>query len=319
MARFPFFVLIGDSFLCEEKRKEIVRLLEKEFGPLAVSVSRAEETSVASLLSEARTLPFLASAQVFCVRKAEEISKNDLELWKSYLKSPTPRSFFIFEAESLERNHPLLQIAQGARQAFFLKNEEGRIQADFIRRKLHFFRKRISQEALELLEARVGDSWVFLDSILNHLVLAVGEKEEIDRTAIENFEEKWPQWEGGDLMEALAEKNISRALEILHELLAINGQELPSLLGLLHWQFRRFWQAKKWLNLGISEREISARLKLWSSEAGVFFKRLRRFSLKELERVIEGLFVLDWQIKTGRAEGRYEMEAWLVGNLAGGV
>ncbi len=316
MARFPFFVLIGDSFLCEEKRKEILHLLEQEFGPdLPLTLSRAGETPVAQLLSDARTLPFLAAAQVFCVRDAGEFTKSDLELWKTYLTPPAPRSFFIFEAESLEKGHPLLASAEKERQVFFLRGEQDRLASDFIRRKLRLLKKRISPEALGLLESRVGDSLIFLDSILERLALSVGEKEEIDREAVENFDEELVEREGEDLIQALAEKNLSRALEVLYRLLETSDDELPSLVGLLHWQFKRFWQAKKWLGQGVPEREIVTRLKLWPSRVGLFFKQLTRFSLKELEQIIEGLFVLDWQLKTGRAGGRYEMEAWLVTSL----
>ena len=316
MARSPFFVLIGDSFLCEEKRKELLRLLEKEFGPnLSFSLARAGEIPTATLLSEARTLPFLAPAQVFCVREADQWTKTDLELWKAYLESPASQSFFIFEAESLDKNHPLLTAAEKARQVFFLRAQQDRIVADFVRRKLQGLKKRMTPEALSLLESRVGDSLIFLDSVLEQLVLSLGEKEEIDRAAVESFEETLRQWEGEDLIQALAEKNLPKALEVLYRLLETGGQELPSLVGLLHWQFRRFWQGKKWLAQGVSEREITLRLKLWPSRVEAFFKQLTRFSLKELEQILEGLFILDWQLKTGRAEGRYEMEAWLATSI----
>lgn len=307
------FVLIGDPFLCEEKRKEILLSLKKKFGPnLALTLRQAGDTPVESLLSEARTLPFLAPAQVFCLREAERFSKKDLEPWDSYFKSPHPHSFFIFEASSLERGHPFLQWARSGGEIFSLGAESGKLVRHFIREKLRQAQKQMTGEALELLESRCGDSLVFLDSVIDQLIVCAGEKREIDRAAVEAFEEKLIHFEGYDLMEALAERKLPKALEILGDLLTLSSQDPVSLMGLLHWQIRRFWEAKKGLAEGVPEREISSRLRLFGARGSLFFQHLQRFSLKELEGILEGLFDLDWRLKTGRAEGRYEVETWLV-------
>ena len=312
--RFPlFFLLIGDSFLCEEKHKELIASLQKEFGSdLAVTLRQTGDLPVATLLTEARTLPFLARAQVFSLRDAHQFTKNDVELWSTYRQSPHPQTFFIFETESLEKNHPFLEWARGAAQVFLLQPQSRKMVADFIQRKLSLSKKKITAEALDLLESRLGDSFLFLDSLLDQFILHSGEHSEIDREAVEALEEKFIRFEGFDLIEALGERNLPRALEILNDLLELNGQDVPSLVGLLHWQIRRFWEAKKWLAEGLSEREVSSRLRLFSKRDSLFFRHLRRFSAEDLERILDGLFQLDWRLKTGRAEGRYEMESWLV-------
>lgn len=319
MVRHPFFVLIGAPFLCEEKRQEILSGLEKEFGPgLPVALRRPGEIALASLLSEARTLPFLARAQVFCLRDADQWTKNDLALWKDYFESPHPQTFFLFEAESLDKGHPFLEWAGRAKQLFLLESQTERIVAHFIREKLNRAGKKITREALGLLEERLGTSFGFLDSFLDQLILGAGEEPEIGRAAVEAFDERLFQWEGGDLIQALAEKNIQKALEVLNDLVEESARDFPSVLGLIHWQLRRFWEAKEWLRQGLSEREISSRLRLFGEREGAFFRQLGRFSLEELEEILERLFELDWRLKTGRAEGRYEIEGWLIQSLRTG-
>jgi len=314
--RPPLFLLLGDAFLCDEKRKEIISLLEKEFGlPLPVTVLRAGERPVASLLLEARTLPFLARAQVFCLREADQFGKNDLALWKDYFKSPHPESFFIFEAGSLEKAHPFQEWAGRARQLFFLEPQSGRIVAHFIREKLKQAQKQITPEAQELLESKVGESFLLLDSFLDQLILYSGEKQEIDPAAVAAFDEPWAQGEGEDFVGALAEKNIPQALQVLHYLVEQNFRDFPSVVGLLHWQLRRFWEAKTWLAEGETERRVALRLRLSPSRAAGFFRQLGRFSREELAKILEGLFDLDWRLKSGRAEGRWEIESWLIKTL----
>ncbi|MBI4115864.1 MAG: DNA polymerase III subunit delta [Candidatus Omnitrophica bacterium] len=284
-----YFVLVGDSFLCEEKRKEIITAFEKEINSrIPVSLKRAGETPLETILSEARTLPFLTQAQAFCLRDADQFKKGEIELLANYFESPPPQTLFIFEAESLEKNHPLLTQIGKKRQVFFLRGGGERITSDFIQRKLKQAKKKITPEALGRLISQVGDSFIFLDTLLEQLILYSGDKQEIDRSCIEAFEERLEEFEGGDFVQALSDKNLPRALEILNDLLEINARDFPAVVGLLHWQLRRFWEAKK--------------------ES----KQLGRFSLKELEEILEGLFELDWKLKSGRAEGRYEVETWLI-------
>jgi DNA polymerase-3 subunit delta len=308
-----FSVLVGDPFLCEEKRKEIITSLEKEFGSgLPITLRTVGDFSLESLLAEARTLPFLSSAQLFSIRRADQLKKGDVELLESYFKSPHPQSIFVFETDSLEKGHPLLQWGERAKQIVRLEPQAGRLTADFIRRKLKESGKKITEEALRLLEARLGDAFLFLDTLLDQLIFYSGEKGEIDRNAVEALEERLARFEGEDLMEALAVRNVSKALEILNDLLEGSSRDTPALIGLLHWQLRRFWEAKRELEKGCSEREVASRLRLWPARTPAFFQSLRRFSRRELERILEGLFELDWRLKTGRTEGRYEIESWLV-------
>jgi len=308
-----FFVLIGDSFLCEEKRKEILASFQKEFGPnFAVTLCHTDDLPVTQLLSEARTLPFLAPAQLLCVRSAERLTKNDLETLGGYFESPNLQTFFIFEAEKLDKAHPLLEWAKKWGQVISLQAQQGRIAEDFVQKKLKQARKKISPDALRLLESRVGDSFIFLDSLLDQLILDAGDKSEIDPSTVEALEEKLIRFEGFDLIESLQERNLPQALQILNDLLELNGEDFISLLGLLHWQLRRFWEAKKAMAEGAQERDLCAKLRLYPPRDAIFFRHLRRFSRQDLEKIIETLFDLDWKLKTGRAEGRYEVESWLV-------
>ncbi len=293
--KLPLFLLLGDSFLCEEKRKEIIASLEKECGPgLPVTRRSAGEVPLDSLLGEARTLPFLAPAQVFCVTEANQFTKGEIEQWQSYFNSPPAATFFIFEAESLAKGHPFLEWAGRSGRLFSLQDETQKLVAHFIREKLKSAGKKITADALELLEAKLGDSFPFLDSVLDRLILEAGERPEIDRSRVEAFEEKLGGYEGWDLVQALSERDVPKSLEILHGLLELSGEDFPSLVGLLHWQLRRFWEAKK------------------AGRAVPFARELKGFSLEELEKALEGLFYLDWNLKSGRREGRYEIESWMV-------
>ncbi len=43
-----------------------------------------------------------------------------------------------------------------------------------------------------------------------------------------------------------------------------------------------------------------------------FMRQLQPLSRKKLEQALEGLFHLDWGLKSGRAEGAIDLEKWVV-------
>ena len=73
----PVYLLIGDAFRSEEKYKSIAESLRRSFaGEVLVSTLRLSEAPLDSVLTQARSLPFLAGAQIFRIREAEEIGED---------------------------------------------------------------------------------------------------------------------------------------------------------------------------------------------------------------------------------------------------
>jgi DNA polymerase III delta subunit len=115
-----------------------------------------------------------------------------------------------------------------------------------------------------------------------------------------------------DLVDALSEKDVKKALEIFDFLYEREVQVVPEILGVLNWHFKRLWDLKRWSESGLKTNEMMSRLRI----PYPFFERALRsanaLSKLQLERIVHELFRLDWDIKQGNVEQKVAVETFLV-------
>jgi DNA polymerase III subunit delta len=312
---FPAVCLLaGDPFLAEQKYDQILKALQaKTKGELAVHSRSLSETSLDSILSEARSLPFLTAAQIFKLSNAQVLKEKNSEALERYLKSPSDFSYLVFEAESIEKDHFLSKLLASSGGVFLMEPSQKKKSGDrLIREKMRRAGKNLTPDAMEILEEQAGDAPAFLDSVLDQLILYSGTEKEITGAMVEAFKENWKEPNVFALTDAIAARKTGEALVLANQILEKSDREMIGLLGLLHWQIRRFWQAKTLLEEGAAQAEIMRRCRISPKQAPFFWRQLQSFTRKKLEKILEGLFDLDWKLKTGRAEGNAAIETWLV-------
>ena len=274
---------------------------------------RLSDVPFGRVLSDARTLPFLCSAQVFRIRDIERIKKEDVEELELYSQKPTAGTYLIFETPETEKKMPVVDFLRKIAEVHLLEDSgKGAASAALIQRKLKAAGKAMTPEAKERIRESMGDEPGLLESALNQMVSYAGEAKDITGEMVEAFEEKISHADGFDLANAIASKRPGRALELLKELSRENEQDMIWLIGLLHWQLRRLWIAKMLMEEGSPEAIIVKKCSVSPRMAGYFMKEVKRFRRPDIERAIDGLFFLDWKLKTGLLEGPAGLEAWVV-------
>ncbi|MCB9800304.1 MAG: DNA polymerase III subunit delta [Candidatus Omnitrophica bacterium] len=311
----PVIALQGDSFLVEERVKDLTLQIEKEAGKdISKQSCSLSETTIESVFVQARTLPFLATAQIFYLSDCHKLKKADLESLQTYLENPASFSFLIFKLNDDDKADAVLKaLKTGGAEMIVLEDHQSRsIAGRFIQEKLSRAGKKMDPRALQALDAQWKDAPEMLDTMLERLILFAGSEDVITLRMVEMFEENWAQTDAFKLTDALAAKNTAQALKCLNEIIDENTQDVLSLMGLLHWQFRRLWQAKVMLERGVSQNETFSKCRVSPRQSSFFLRHLKNFTRSQLEKALDGLFDLDWGIKTGRAEGPSALESWVV-------
>ena len=129
---------------------------------------------------------------------------------------------------------------------------------------------------------------------------------------VQTFEEDWTQDDIFKITNAIAERNVARGLRLLREAMDQNEKDIVGLIGILHWQIRRLWLARALLDSGLSQNEILKKCHISYKQATFFWRQLQGFNKTKLEKALEGIFQLDWKLKTGRVDGPVALESWLI-------
>lgn len=304
------FLISGDSFLRTQKTKSLVAEIEKKTGgPLAHQTFDLDETPLETVLAAARTLPFFSSGQVIYVQGAEALKEPDLAVLAAYLENPAPATTLILESDDLKGISELQKLIKTKGQLILLAKDETRgVGATFIQQKLMQYHKTMTSGAKARILAMCGDAVMFLDTMLERLVQFAGEQQEIDEDMVNRFEENWAEMDVFKLTNALVDRDPTRALKVFRDLMKFHEADIFSLVGILHWQLRQLWQAAMLLSSGVSEREISSKLRMPPNRLSA----LRRFPVERLESAVEALYQIDRKSKIGQVDGVSGLEAWLL-------
>lgn len=315
---FRLVVLLGDPFLIEERRKSLIDEYTSVFkDQLSVFQIRLADLPLDQILGQSRALPFLTQYQILIIRDADRLKEKQTAVLEGYLKNPPAFCTLIFEAEELEKSHPLLEYAGTHGELIRFDDKSKKSSAGkVLRDRLRASGKTMSTAMMERLEASFGEAPQFLESYLAQLVNLAGSDKEITEAMIEQVEERWDEVDIFKFADAILSRKTEAALQGLERLLQEN-EDFTQLLGFLHWKFKQFWIAKKMQSQGEPEAAVLKACKVYPKQAPFFMRQLRAASLQDLERALEGLFQLDWKLKSGRAQGNTPAEVWLVETTMG--
>jgi DNA polymerase III subunit delta len=310
----PIYLIAGDAFMRRAEYDSLIAQLKSSAtGTCDLQSFDVTDTPMNQILSAARSLPFLVDSQILRVKQADRLKEDGLSELEGYLKSPFDKTVLIFEADKADEKSRLAKLA----------HEYGLVirpvSADRMKREVQFLRARLAEEkktitpeAQKQILDMCGEAPMFLESMIDRLILFAGDKTQIDGAMVAQFDEDWTEVRIFDLSDAILARDSRKALHVLRKLFEMED-DIYSMLGFIHSQIKKLWQAKILIEEGSAPSQIAVRLGMKSSYvSGNFFRGLEKFQLAKLETAIDELHQLDRKSKTGRVTPVAALEMWLL-------
>lgn len=318
MAQIPHLILaVGDPYLTREALEKKQKQILKNDTPDAIRRIFASDADWNEILLEARTFPFLHENQIFLVKQAEEIDEEITELLDRYFETPAPFSYFFFESESFSGKKKFIDWVSSRKGEVLQfespgwKNKSEQIRS-FLREKLKTLKLQATPGAVRMLEEFCGDHYLALDQTLEKLSLKLGVGGQISEKDVEALADEIEDRTGFDLAEALAQKKMSKVFEIYHALYEDNPYQSAELLGLLNWQIRKIYDAKRLLKGKASRQELASKLKMSPYFLDRFIANVQAFEETRLKEAFSYLLETDQAIKTGKVQVGAALETLLL-------
>ena len=309
----PFvYLFTGEEFLRRNKIESLIdQLVPLEFRSTNLTHLYHDDLNWNVILEQASTASLLGGAQIFWVSQIEKAKKADWSAFEIYCSKPKAQSYFIFEADELAPTHPLIKLAEKCGKHIHSAEAGRETGLEAIRTKLKRFGKKITPDAWQTLEDRLGGSLRLMDLAADQLIL-YAEGDVIDEIAVQTLTREFLRYEPFDLTEALAAKDIEKAIKIFHFFYELSG-DITSIVGVIHWQLKRIWQAKRMLTQGGGRDEMIKILKVPPYRLAGFLNQVKQFDFRQVEKLLSQLGYMDWNSKTGAYDEKIAMEAFLAG------
>jgi DNA polymerase-3 subunit delta len=227
---------------------------------------------------------------------------DELQALVDYLPHlPSTADLVFVEKTVLDREHPVLKLAQQSGVVHFAGLDKNNLQPWIVRRAKEAGAN-IEPSAAALLARLVGPHLRTLNNEIEKLALYVGDQRPIQKADVDLLVPYTEEAERFGMSNAIGQRDARRAYDQLHKELD-EGKNPMAILGSIAAQIRALIEVKDMAERGMSPAEI-ARLKGWRSDyaAKARLKEAANFSMARLEQILEMLLELDLAIKTGRMD-----------------
>lgn len=306
-----------DDFTRNQKLAELKEAIgASDMADLNTMVLDGRDVNLSQIRQHADAMPFLAARRLVIVHAYLSVIRNraeDMQALIDYVKQLAPTTDLVFvEAESLEKQHPLLKVAagMGASVSSFAEPEQRELVPWIVKRAKEAGGV-IEPGAAEMLARLVGPNLRLLHNEIEKLALYVNGQRPVRAADVELLVPYREEAEKFGLSNAIGQRNARQAYDQLWKELD-EGQHPMAILGSIAAQIRALLEVKDMAERGLSPAEI-ATAKGWRSDyaAKMRLREAANFSMRRLEQILEMLLDTDQAIKSGRLEPALALDMFI--------
>jgi len=298
--RNVYYFLVNDNYFIT-KASGLLR--EKLYGSRENKdnffLKYADETSLEELIDLNNNFPSLFSTQkIIVLKKCEKYSRKLDELFE-FVKNPDPDTFILmcFDRDFVKEKKIGKEIE-------FYDFSQLPDMKEWIRSEFSAYGKKISDDAIEYLEANMPLSFDYLHMEIEKLSsYNSGLTDEINKDFLIKFTGYDIEFTPNDLMKSILRNDTGKAVQILDNLLnktGINEIYLVSIISNYYFDLLSFNLNK----LNTDNYSVFNKYKIWGERVN-FTKEYRNIlNLKELEKAISLILEVDKKLKTSMLDSK---------------
>ncbi|MBN1359328.1 MAG: DNA polymerase III subunit delta [Sedimentisphaerales bacterium] len=312
------YVIAGkDEPLVNATRQELLnRLLDPEQRMTGLLSLDGDQASIAEVLDELKTVPFLTDKRVVAVTNADGFVSKHRETLEHYFDKPSPTGVLVLTVGSWDNR---TRLAKKLPTVGKLIAVAGPKRQDLPRYLVQYAQqtcgKRLEATAAELLVELAGEELALLHGEVEKLALFARDEKAITVRHVEAIVGHNRIFGAFEVIDAMVAGRIMQAVERLRNMFAEDRNAEYTVIGAFAYHLRRVFTAQALLQKGASPFEVGKKLRIWNNEER-FFALLRRTSLEQIGHYIEQLAAIDHAVKTGQAKTQVALEQFVL-KLAG--
>ena len=310
------YILYGELY--PMIRKHLNKILKERLGePDDFNVVKIdmEETSINEVIDEASMLPLGYEKKAVVVDNASFLQKDGkneqkaaiLELLKNSTEEIT--LIFILRNDKVEKNGEIYKFIQENGRVFEFLNIKKEEWPVYIRKYFKSKNVGITADAVNELAVRIdGD----LSKFINEADKLCLYKDNIDIADIVLMVSKPLEDDAFQMSNALFRGDNGLAISIYRDLKLLGSKFVDTLIPMLASQFRFISEVCFLNSRGLSKSDIASQLGVNEFRISMALKNSRYLSRRQIAQVLDNLYNLDVQIKSGQIDRSYGLELFLI-------
>ncbi|MFH1753011.1 MAG: DNA polymerase III subunit delta [Candidatus Omnitrophota bacterium] len=301
-----------DSIRTEEAQKGLIsKLLPSGQDGLNLDRYDAKENP-SDIFNAINTPPFLSTRRVVIIKNIELLQDDLKEPFLGYLNTPHEKVSVIMHSRKASGADAFLKAVLSLSETMVFKKPSLMDTKEWIHARARREGKTITRGAVDLLlELKGRDNLAVISGEIEKLVLYKRDDKTIAEEDVELLCGKSSFKRAFELVDAVSQKKRDLALKLVREITR-DTKRAHEVLGLMGWQFRKIWKAKKILSSGGGSQEMMSELNVKSFSVDRFLRQVSLFKADEIKRCLKLLVAADRKIKRGLKGADFALEELII-------
>lgn len=308
------YLLYGEErYLRRQYRERLRKALCSEGDTMNTHFYEGKNVAVGEIIDLAETLPFLAERRVIFISNSG-LFKSGGEQMAEYLAAPCETTFFVFMESEVDKRSKLFKTVQSKDYAAEFAIQDEKTLMRWSAGVLAKDNKKISENTLQLLLSKTGTDMENIQMELEKLICYCMDRDVITAADVEAVCAARISNHIFDMINAVADKQQRRALDLYYDLLALKEPPMR-ILFLIARQCNMLLQAKELKSKGYDNRTISSKLGVAPFIASKYLNQASKFKSATLRTAVEKCVDAEEAVKTGRMNDVMSVEILIMSVL----
>ena len=306
------YLLYGEeNYLKKQYKERFVKALLPEGDTMNYAHYEGKGINVREVIDLAETMPFFAERRVLVFENTGFFkSAAGVEL-ADYLKELPETAYFLFVEDEVDKRGKMYKAVKSKGRAVELPFQDENTLKRWVVGQIGRENKKITEADVVYFLNKVGIDMENITKELEKLFCYALERDVITRADIDAVCVTQISNHIFDMVNAVAEKQQKKALDLYYELLTLKEPPMR-ILFLLTRQYRGLYQVKQLAQKGYGRKEIAEKAGLHPFAVGKFMEQAKRFQVKELRAILEDSVDIEQRVKTGLLTDTMAVEVFLV-------
>ena len=308
------YLLYGEErYLRRQYKDRLQKALCGDDDTMNTHFYEGKDIPIGEIIDLAETLPFLAERRVIFISNSG-LFKSGGEKMAEYLSELSETAFFVFTESEVDKRSKLFKTVQSKGYAAEFAVQDESTLKRWIAGVLAKDGKRITEDTTQLLLTKTGTDMDNIQMELEKLVCYCMEREVIADADVEAVCTTRISSHIFDMINAIADKQQKKALELYYDLLALKEPPMR-ILFLIARQCNMLLQAKVLKSRGYDNRTIGSKLGVPPFIAGKYLTQASRFSSTVLRNAVQQCVEAEDAVKSGRMNDMMSVEILILSVL----
>ena len=305
------YLLCGEeAYLRNQYKKKLRDALATDGDTMNYSYYEGKDINPRAVIDMAETLPFFADRRVLMIENSG-FFKNKCEELADYMSViPESTNFIFVETEVDKRSRFYKEVKKVGRVVEFGTQKEDTL-VKWILGMLKKENKNITRDTLQMFLTKTGSDMQMIKNELDKLAAYTEGRDVITAEDVEEVCVTQTTNRIFDMVNAIAEGNQKKALELYEDLLSLKEPPMR-ILFLIARQFNQLYQVKLLTKEGLPSAEIAKQAGIVPFAMKKYQAQAKSFTAEELRNAVEECVAGEEAVKTGKMNDRLSVELLII-------